>query len=117
MPYLESVCEVDEHDFTWFLLAAGRVQTDCSNHVQTSTLDEVVHGTDFKDLDSACHNGFRYFHLGAHILNFMLAYSLVSFGHIRLWHIVSPCLMVASLDSPALPPALRKAGPKLFAAP
>lgn len=50
--YLEFIGNVNKHDLAWLLFSASGVETDSSDHINPTALNEIVHGSNFEDLDS-----------------------------------------------------------------
>jgi hypothetical protein len=50
--YLTFVGKINQHYFARLLFSASTVQADSSNHVHPTTLDEVIHSSNFEDLNT-----------------------------------------------------------------
>lgn len=61
--YLNLVSKVNQHDSARLLFPTSAVETDRSNHIHASTLDEVIHGRKLEDLDAAIDDGLGYLEL------------------------------------------------------
>jgi len=64
--YLYFVSKIYEHDIAWFLLSTSTVKTDCRNHINATSLDEVHVLGKFIDLYPAEDCMLQNLELGSH---------------------------------------------------
>jgi len=64
--YLYFISKIDEHDIAWFLLSTSAVKTDCRNHINATSLDEVHVLGKFIDLYPAEDCMLQNLELGSH---------------------------------------------------